>query len=187
MSSQNPDPASVRDDRVLGFLLDFALLTVATVVVWVVFTGVRMLVTTGGAMGAPTVDSPGTMLGMVALGFALSLLQWAVIGLVVGGYFVYFLTDGGQTLGMRVAGVVLVGEDGGPVTRDQTIQRTAVLLAPLPLMALASVFIPFVGFVLALMLMGGWLTVEALLLFTDDDAQRLGDRIANTLVVESAA
>ncbi|WP_167768594.1 RDD family protein [Haloarcula amylovorans] len=177
---------SAREDRIIAFLVDFVLLTIVTVLIWGVFAVVSMGLNFVG-MSAAGPDSTAAVAGTFLLGLALSVLQWGVIGLAVGSYFVYFLNDRGQTFGMGLTDVVVVSEDGTAITREQAIKRTLVLLAPMPLMALVSVVVPLVGFLLALFMMVGWLAVEALLLVTDDDAQRLGDRVAGTLVVESAA
>ena len=54
-------------------------------------------------------------------------------------------------------------------------------------MALSAVFVPLIGLPIALFLMIGWLAFEAAVLFVDDDAQRFGDRLANTVVVDATA
>lgn len=178
------DLGSTRPIRLVAFCIDFGLLSAVVAILWFVFAIVRTFVGIGSRLGAPSGRSVGVMAGATLLNLALGFLLWLVIGLVVGGYFVGLLQLQGQTLGMRLLDLVVVAEDGTEITQMQAIQRTAVLLAPLPLMALSSVLIPIVGFFIALCLMGGWLLVEAALLVTDDDAQRLGDRLAGTLVVE---
>jgi len=196
-STTHQSAVSARGDRLLAFLLDFSLLTAATVAIWFVFLVLRLLTGFAGmvglaalrdaasAGGSATVATPVASLGTMVLGYGLGLLQWAVIGLVLAGYFVYFLSRRGQTIGMRATDVVVRSADGTACTQSQAITRTAVLLAPLPVMALSSVFIPIAGFPLALLVMVGWLAVEAVVLYTDDSARRLGDRFADTVVVEA--
>lgn len=190
---------SARESRVLAFLIDFVLLTIVTAMIWVVFLVIRTLVGFGGmlgmaalsgsgtAAGSSTAVTPAASLGSVVLGWGLGLIQWVLIGLVLFGYFTFMLESRGQTLGMSITDVTLVSEDSTDPTQSQAMKRTAVLLAPLPLMALSSVFIPLVGLPLALFMMVAWLAIEAVVLFVDDSAQRLGDRFADTLVVDASA
>ena len=183
---------TVRGDRLLAYLLDFVLLTMLTVFIWGVFSVINVIVGVGsmgvmsamdggGAGGAGT----GATLGVLLIGYVLGLVQWVLIGAVLAGYFVLLTSNSGQTLGKRLTGITVRADDGTPCTQSQAIKRTAVLLAPLPVMALSSVFVPLVGLPIALFLMIGWLTFEATVLFVDDDAQRFGDRLANTVVVEA--
>jgi|GEM_PF-1137981 len=195
----NPLEAAVsaREDRVLAFVVDFCLLTVATAFVWFVFSIVRVLVGVGSVFGAAALSEPGSAaassmgsaaasVGILIASYGIALVQWLVIGLVLVAYFTLLLERDGQTLGMDLTDVVVVSEDGTACTRSQALRRTAVLLAPLPVMALSSVFIPLVGLPLALFMMVGWLAVEAVVLFTDEKAQRLGDQFADTVVVEAS-
>ncbi|MDS0261676.1 RDD family protein [Haloarcula sp. S1CR25-12] len=172
----------------MAFLVDFTLSSVVAATLWFVFAVIRTLVGVGSSLGAVAADSPGTaaMVGSSLLDLALGFALWLLIALVVGGYFVVQLQLKGQTLGMRLLDLVVVSEDGTAITRQQALERTAVLLAPLPLMALSSVLVPLVGFFIALFLMTVWLLVEAAVLVLDEDAQRLGDRVAGTLVVEES-
>jgi uncharacterized RDD family membrane protein YckC len=165
------------------------LLTVVTTLIWGVFFVLRTLVGVGStvASGASSSGASAAGAGLTILGILLGLVMWVLLVAVVGGYYALLVTSRGQTLGMQLLDVTVVSGTGGPVTQNQSIKRTAVLLAPMPLMALSSLFIPLVGFPLALAMMGGWLLVEAAVLFVDDDAQRLGDRVADTYVVEAGA
>lgn len=176
-----------RVGRILGFVVDFILLSVITVAIWFGFSIVQLLVGVSGMAAAGSMESQAAMTGVSIVGIVVSLAMWAVIGLVLLAYFVYFQTNGGQTLGMKLTDVAVVGSDGSALTRGHALKRTAVLLAPFPVMALVTVFlpIPVINFLIALALMVGWLLVEAVVMFVDDDARRLGDRFAGTAVVEA--
>lgn len=180
---------SARVNRILAFIIDFVLLSVVTAITWGVFFILRGIVGAGSLLAAGSDSSAasaaGTGLGI--LGILLGLFMWVLLVGIIGGYFTLLIQRSGQTLGMRLLDVSVVDANGGPVTQTQALKRTALLLAPMPLMALSSVFIPIIGFPIALVMMVGWLIVEAAVLFVDDQAQRLGDRVANTFVVESAA
>lgn len=176
--------ASVRAARLFAFLVDFVLLSILSAILWFVVFVLRILVSAGSAGVAG--DSPASAVGASLVGVVLGLGLWAVLTLLVGAYFVVQLQLKGQTLGMRLLDLVVVSEGGGPVTQRQALVRTAVLLVPMPLMAVAAVFIPLFGFLVALAILAGWLLVEAAILLVDDDAQRLGDKVAGTLVVEES-
>lgn len=158
-------------ERILAFVIDFVVLSLVTGLIWGLFLIVK------AAVGVEIFDEPSAQSAIVGL------VQWAVIALAVGGYFVVLLDIQGQTLGKTVTGVVAVDTSGDPLTQSQAIKRTIVLLAPLPVMAGASVFIHWFGFPIALAIMSGWLALEALVLLLGDDDQRLGDRVAGTIVV----
>jgi len=179
---------SARTDRILAFLLDFLLLNVVTALIWGVFFVLRLVVGVGSLVASSSSSSgmSAAGAGLGVLGLLLGAVMWVLIIAVVGAYYALLVESRGQTLGMQLLDVTVVNGSGGPITRSQSLKRTAVLLAPMPLMALSSLFIPF-GFVIALGLMGLWLAVEAAVLFVDDNAQRLGDQFADTYVVESAA
>lgn len=171
-------------DRLVGYLVDFALLSAAAFAIWLLFAVVAVVVraTTGSGTGTP---GNASILETNAVGLLLGLTMWALVGAVVVGYFTAMDADGG-TLGKRLREVVVVTEDGDPAGAKETAVRTAVLLAPLPVMALLQVFLSLVGFVLALGVMAGWLAVEAGALALADDNRRLGDRAAGTVVVKTA-
>jgi uncharacterized RDD family membrane protein YckC len=196
MSSTQLDSAvSARGNRLLAFLIGFFLPTVVTAVIWAVFSMITGIVDAGSMLGAAALSDGGTAsgvgtaasLGSMALTDGPRLLQWVVLGAVLGGSFTLTLENRGQTPGMSVTEGTLLNENGGAPTQSQALKRTAVLLAPLPVMALVSVSIPLTGLPIALLLLVGWLGVEAVTLFTDDSTQRLGDRLADTVVVVAPA
>lgn len=186
MSQSALDTAEdARVGRILGFLVDFVLLSVVTAAIWFVFFIVQILVGVSGMAAAGSMESQAAMTGVSVLGVVVSLAMWAVIGLALLAYFVYFQTNGGQTLGMKLTDVAVVSTTGSAIDRSAALKRSAVLLLPLPVMALAAVFVPLLGLPIALALMAGWLLVEAVVMFVSEDAQRLGDRLADTTVVET--
>ena len=94
-------------------------------------------------------------------GWRRNLLQaWIVF--VVGAYFVWFWTRGGQTLPMKTWRIRLVRRDGAPVGTGRAVHRYA--LAILGIAALG------LGFLWALF---------------DRDRQFLHDRLAGTALVDS--
>jgi len=84
-------------------------------------------------------------------------LMQAYVLLVVGAYFVWFWTHGGQTLAMKTWRIRLESVEGGPVTRPSAIRRYLFALVGLAALGL--------GFLWA---------------FLDRDRQFLHDRLART-------
>jgi len=170
-------------DRLVAYLIDFTLLSALAFVVWLVGFAVSIaLLGASGSMdpnsGASAAASIGTMLVRAVV--------WLVIGGAVFGYFT-LLDAGGQTFGKRFSDVVVATTDGGSPAKTATAIRTAVLLLPMPVMAGAYVLLGGLGFVLTVPLMIAWLAIEAAVLYVSDDHQRLGDRFAGTVVVETGS
>lgn len=176
-------------DRLIAYLVDFTLLSAVTFALWLVSvvlgTALAIGVSAGTAAGPGSDPSGAGFLAQSLAGFVIGIGLWAVIGAVVFGYFTYLDGATKGTLGKRLMDVVVAREDGSQVTTSETAKRTAVLMAPFPVMVFLAVIVPL-GFLIAVMLMVGWLVVEAALIATDDDKQRLGDRFAGTVVVERA-
>lgn len=166
--------------RVGAYLVDFTLLAVVSFGLYLVtFLASGLL---GAAIGASGGGSDGAMLAASAVGTVVFFAMWVVIGAVVFGYFA-LLDAAGGTLGKRLVGMSVVTADGSPATRRDAAVRTAVLMAPFPVMALLGTFLGGIGFFFGLFLMAGWLLVEAGAMTLDDGGQRFGDRVAETYVV----
>jgi uncharacterized RDD family membrane protein YckC len=116
-----------------------------------------------------------------ALGVFLLVPIWAIIGVVVFGYFTW-LDAGGGTLGKRIVDLQVVDGDGSPASTKATALRTAVLMLPFPVMALVGILLGGLGFFIAVGMMLFWLFVEAVVMFISG-GQRLGDKVAGTYVV----
>ena len=92
----------------------------------------HLIVLTGGAILALVASLVGGV-HLDTLARALAGLAWLV---VVGAYFVLFWTTAGQTPGMRVLGLRVVGRDGGHPHAPASIVRLVGLgLAIIPLFA----------------------------------------------------
>lgn len=190
MSATVPENAvEARDDRVVAYLIDFAILSAVAFGLWLV-TFVLNTVLSVGAMAAASPESPGAMgggsvLAAGLLGIVINFALWLAIGAVLVYYFGYY-AESNETVGKRSQNVAVVDENGAPPTQRDRLVRTAVLLAPFPIMLLFGGIFGGFGFLFALVLMGGWLLVEAVVMFVSDDAQRLGDRVAGTYVVSAS-
>ena len=176
----------VTTDRIISYLIDFVILSAVAFGIWV--AGVALSAIASATMGflstdvVPEYSSELLMLtGVVGIGINLGV--WLVLAAALLAYFTY-LDVGDGTFGKRFNDLEVVTEDGSPLTKRETATRTAVLLAPLPLMALADAFLPL-GFTLALFMMAGWLVIEAAMMHVNDGGQRLGDRVAGTVVVSA--
>lgn len=174
-----PSGADARGDRVLAYLVDFVLLSALVFVMWLVSVGARFAVI-GASMDVGSRESMvAANLGVVVLQVAL----WALIGVLVFAYFTYLDGAADGTLGKRVMDVAVRRENGSAPGLKATAIRTGVLMLPFPLMALLGVLLGPLGFVIAVVLMAGWLLVEAVVLAVSEDGRRLGDRLAGTAVV----
>jgi uncharacterized RDD family membrane protein YckC len=85
---------------------------------WTLASGL-LLLASGGRLADP--DRP----------FALLVTLQCALALITGGFFLWFWTHGGQTLGMRAWRLKLVTRNGGPVTLRQGLVRLAAALLAL--------------------------------------------------------
>lgn len=106
----------------------------------------------------------GFLVGLLAA-FALQSRSGITLGVVLGfaGYFIVLEGLYGQTIGKRVAGIVVVRRDGQPITFRQSAVRNL-------LRVVDGMFSYALG--LAVMLL-------------NDDRQRIGDLAADTIVVRA--
>ena len=106
----------------------------------------------------------------------------AWIGLVVGAYFVWFWTHGGQTLPMKTWRLRVVGADGAPLSVGRAVVRYILawlwFLPPLALHPLLGLRVPQ-----TLVLAGVWFVVWAASGRFDPARQFLHDRLAGTRIV----
>jgi uncharacterized RDD family membrane protein YckC len=105
--------------------------------------------------------------GLVAGGFELTgmpaviaMLAWTVIGF---GYFIGLEARSGQTLGKRLLGLRVVNEDGTPIEMSTSVVRNIIRIVD-------GIFFYAVG---------------AVSILVSGKKQRLGDHVANTVVVRS--
>ncbi|TDN70943.1 RDD family protein [Paraburkholderia sp. BL10I2N1] len=107
----------------------------------------------------------------------------AWIGLVVGVYFVWFWTHGGQTLPMKTWRLRLVGVDGAPVSVPRAIARYALawlwFLPPLALHPLLGLSVPR-----TLVASAAWFALWAATGSFGTNRQFLHDRLAGTRIIE---
>ena len=103
----------------------------------------------------------------LGFGFAIALESTAGIylGVILGFFGYYIVLEGltGQTLGKRVAGVVVVSRDGSPITFGQALTRNLLRLVD-------GILNYAVGLVVMLV---------------SEDRQRIGDHVADTVVVRA--
>jgi uncharacterized RDD family membrane protein YckC len=120
MSTGHRVPYAGIATRAVALAIDAALAQV------IVFAGGAVVALVGSLVG-------GLQFGTLAR--VVSALAWVA---VVGGWFVVFWTTAGQTPGMRLLGLRVVGPDGGPPAPGRALVRLA---------ALAVAIIPaFAGF-----------------------------------------
>ncbi|CAG4888827.1 hypothetical protein R52603_04055 [Paraburkholderia saeva] len=107
----------------------------------------------------------------------------AWVGFVVGVYFVWFWTHGGQTLPMKTWRLRLVGADGAPVSPLRAIVRYMLawlwFLPPLALHPLLGLAVPQTLVIAAI-----WFVLWAATGRFGASRQFLHDRLAGTRIVE---
>lgn len=105
------------------------------------------------------------------------------IGLVVGVYFVWFWTHGGQTLPMKTWRLRVVSADGGPLSVARAVARYVLawlwFLPPLAVHPLLGLRVPQ-----TLVVAGVWFVVWAASGRFDSQRQFLHDRLAGTRIVQ---
>ncbi|WP_072632980.1 RDD family protein [Pandoraea apista] len=102
--------------------------------------------------------------------------------LVLGAYFVWFWTHGGQTLAMKTWKIRLVDAQGQPVRAGRAILRYVLAwLWVLPAMALDWA-LGFTGWS-SVVLLAGWVVLWALAMRVMPDHQFVHDRLAGTRLV----
>ena len=109
--------------------------------------------------------------GEVNSGVALTLSPWQVRGVLLG-WFLYLITSEvafGTTLGKRVLGLMVLQDTWAEVSVRGAVLRQLTHLLPLVVFINPVVFIVY--------------GVGAVLAATSEDRQRLGDRLAGTIVV----
>jgi uncharacterized RDD family membrane protein YckC len=112
------------------------------------------------------------------------LMSW--LGVVVGGYFVWFWTHGGQTLPMKTWRFRLVDAGLQPVSIPRALVRYVLSwlwwLPPLALHPLLGLGIPFTLAALVV-----WIAAWAMASGLDPDRQFIHDRLAGTRLIPAAA
>lgn len=106
----------------------------------------------------------------------------AWIGLVVGAYFVWFWTHGGQTLPMKTWRLRVVDAEGAPLSMLRAVTRYVLawlwFLPPLALHPLFGLALPH-----TLMIAGVWFVIWAASGLFGTQRQFLHDRLAGTRIV----
>ena len=116
--------------------------------------------------------------GLVAWAFALVLPP---VGILVGLLYLA-VADGvqkGQSLGKMVFGLEVVNSDGSPCDLKSSVYRNI----PFELAFLFAA-VPFLGWILLVIVGIPILLIELWLVVADHNGSRLGDRIAGTTVIE---
>ncbi|WP_336133938.1 RDD family protein [Natronomonas amylolytica] len=107
----------------------------------------------------------GVLTGIVgAISDTLGALVGGLIGIAFLAYFVYFEAEYGQTVGKMLMNIVVVTEDGDPIDYRESAIRTVLRIVD------ALPFFYIIGLVA---------------IYLTDRNQRLGDLLADTIVVET--
>ncbi|MBI5902852.1 MAG: RDD family protein [Deltaproteobacteria bacterium] len=112
----------------------------------------------------------------------------SVVGPLAGVTYI-LISDGlksGGSLGKRIIGlrVVMLVDGGAPCGFKTSIIRNSVFGAALASFILIG-WIPYLGKLLAFILLAAAVIGETVLIYTDESGSRFGDRIAGTAVVDA--
>lgn len=112
----------------------------------------------------------------------------SVVGPLAGVTYI-LISDGlkgGGSIGKRIIGlrVVMLVDGGAPCGFKTSIIRNSVFGAALASFILIG-WIPYLGRLLAFILLAAAVIGETVLIYTDDSGSRFGDRIAGTAVVDA--
>lgn len=182
--------ADAQQERLVAYLIDFAILSAGAFVLWLISAAISSMLTLGASFGMDSASaSPmatGSILATALLSIVINGVLWLAIGALLVWYFVYYAGEG-QTFGKQSQNVAVVDENGSAPSKRQRLIRTGILLLPFPLMALIGAILGGIGFVLAVFIMAVWLIIELVVMFASGDGKRIGDRVADTYVVDVAA
>lgn len=148
----------------------------------------------GKRFGAMLID--GLLAGVLAYILGLGGIRMYGLGMLVGAG--YILTRDGLTLefmnlrsfGKKLLNLRAVQLDGSPMSLDASIRRNWPIALPTALYGLGALIGGYGGFfaITALAGLAGLFSlVECILVLTDEEGRRFGDKFANTKVVEEAA
>jgi len=100
------------------------------------------------------------------------------IGIILGGLYILLSDTGyGFSIGKKLFGLKVVMTDGKEPSLKASVLRNAPVLIPL-----LSIYIPFLGILLAFFTIS-FIILEIYLIWKEPDGQRFGDLIASTRVI----
>jgi uncharacterized RDD family membrane protein YckC len=108
----------------------------------------------------------GVASGSELFGTLIFLVLLPMLFVIQFGYFIYLEGDRGQTLGKQMMGIVVVKEDGSPIDFGEAAIRNL-----LRIIDQLGIIIPYL--------------VGLILMLVSDRKQRLGDMVADTVVVKA--
>jgi uncharacterized RDD family membrane protein YckC len=119
----------------------------------------------------------GALVILISLLALIPLLGGILVAVTATGYLL--LRDRqGASLGKRVMGLRVVGQDGQPASSNALIMRNAILALPYLLH-----FIPYLGVVLTTVIWAPTCFIESFSVLLT--GQRIGDKLAGTMVVKT--
>ena len=150
-----------------GVAIRFVAILIDWIIIGVITSIINLPLTFGGAMNY--VVKVNNVTGQVTIsgGPSAAVLGWISLITVAVPFLYYTLLQGryGQSVGMMAVKIKVVSEDGSPIDYGAAAVRTVLMIIDA-----IPFFIPYL--------------LGAILIWSSDKKQRLGDRIAHTIVIK---
>jgi uncharacterized RDD family membrane protein YckC len=150
-----------------GVAIRFVAVLIDWIIISVITSIINLPVTVGGAMNYVINVNNATGQVTISRGPSAAVLGWVVLIALAVPFLYYTLLQGryGQSVGMMAVKIKVVNEDGSPIDYGAAAVRTVLMVIDA-----IPYFIPYL--------------LGAILIWSSDQKQRLGDRIAHTIVIK---
>jgi len=150
-----------------GVAIRFVAVLIDWIIISVITSIINLPVTVGGAMNYIINVNNATGQVTISRGPSAAVLGWVMLIALAVPFLYYTLLQGryGQSVGMMAVKIKVVNEDGSPIDYGAAAVRTVLMVIDA-----IPYFIPYL--------------LGAILIWSSDQKQRLGDRIAHTIVIK---
>ena len=150
-----------------GVAIRFVAILIDWIIIGVITSIINLPLTFGGVMNYVVKVNNATGQVTISGGPSAAVLGWISLITVAVPFLYYTLLQGryGQSVGMMAVKIKVVNEDGSPIDYGAAAVRTILMVIDA-----IPYFIPYL--------------LGAILIWSSDKKQRLGDRIAHTIVIK---
>jgi len=150
-----------------GVAIRFVAILIDWIIIGVITSIINLPLTVGGAMNYVVNVNNATGQVSISGGPSAAVLGWVALISLAVPFLYYTLLQGrfGQSVGMMAVKIKVVNEDGSPIDYGAAAVRTVLMIIDA-----IPYFIPYL--------------LGAILIWSSDQKQRLGDKIAHTIVIK---